>query len=139
MNYDKKVGSMSKKSLDHFGQLQRSVIEVVWELGEATVRQVWKRLCRKKELAYTTVLTAMQRLERDGWLKHRVDGRKHIYLPTRTRAQAGAGSVRKFVQRMFNGNALLLFRQLVEEGELNDDELQELQQMINQQRRERVK
>lgn len=130
---------MSKKSLDHFGQLQRSVIEVVWELGEATVRQVWKRLCRKKELAYTTVLTAMQRLERDGWLKHRVDGRKHIYLPTRTRAQAGAGSVRKFVQRMFNGNALLLFRQLVEEGELNDDELQELQQMINQERKERVK
>jgi predicted transcriptional regulator len=130
---------MSKKSLDHFGQLQRAVIEVVWELGEATVRQVWKRLCRRKELAYTTVLTAMQRLERDGWLKHRVDGRKHIYLPTRTRAQAGAGSVRKFVQRMFNGNALLLFRQLVEEGELNDDELQELQQMINQQRRERVK
>jgi predicted transcriptional regulator len=130
---------MEKKSLDHFGQLQRAVIEVVWELGEATVRQVWTRLCRKKELAYTTVLTAMQRLERAGWLKHRVDGRKHVYLPTRTRAQAGAGSVRKFVQRMFNGNALVLFRQLVEEGELNDDELQELQQLINQKRKERVK
>ena len=130
---------MEKKSLDHFGQLQRAVIEVVWELGEATVRQVWTRLCRKKELAYTTVLTAMQRLERAGWLKHRVDGRKHVYLPTRTRAQAGAGSVRKFVQRMFNGNALVLFRQLVEEGELNDDELQELQQLINEKRKERVK
>ncbi len=130
---------MEKKSLDHFGQLQRAVIEVVWELGEATVRQVWTRLCRKKELAYTTVLTAMQRLERAGWLKHRVDGRKHVYLPTKTRAQAGAGSVRKFVQRMFNGNALVLFRQLVEEGELNDDELQELQQLINQKRKERVK
>ena len=130
---------MEKKSLDHFGQLQRAVIEIVWELGEANVRQVWKRLCRKKELAYTTVLTAMQRLERAGWLKHRVDGRKHVYLPTRTRAQADAGSVRKFVQRMFNGNALVLFRQLVEEGELNDDELQELQRLINQKRKERVK
>lgn len=130
---------MSKKSLDHFGQLQRAVIEVIWELGEATVRQVWKRLCRKKELAYTTVLTAMQRLERDGWLKRRVDGRKHVYLPTKTRQQAGAGSVRKFVQRMFDGNALILFRQLVEEGELSDDELKELQQMINQKRKETVK
>ncbi len=130
---------MSRKSLDHFGQLQRAVIEVVWELGEATVRQVWQRLCRRKELAYTTVLTAMQRLERAGWLKHRVDGRKHIYLPTRTRAQAGAGSVRKFVQRMFDGNALVLFRQLVEEGELSDEELRELQQMINQKRKERAK
>ena len=130
---------MSKKSLDHFGQLQRAVIEVVWELGEATVRQVWKHLCRRKELAYTTVLTAMQRLEKDGWLRHRVEGKKHVYLPTKTRAQAGAGSVRKFVQRMFNGNALVLFRQLVEEGELSDGELQELQQMINLKRKETIK
>lgn len=127
---------MGKKSLDHFGELQRAVIDVVWDLGEATVRQVWKQLCSKKELAYTTVLTAMQRLERAGWLKHRTEGNKNVYMPTRTREQAGAGSVRKFVQRMFNGNALLLFRQLVEEGELDDDELRELQQLINKRRKE---
>jgi predicted transcriptional regulator len=130
---------MGKKSLDHFGQLKRSVIEVVWELGEASVRQVWKRLCRKKELAYTTILTSMQRLERAGWLKHRVEGKKNVYLPTRTRAQAGAKSVRKFVQGMFNGNALLLFRQLVEQGELSDGELQELQKLINKKRKEKRK
>ena len=130
---------MSKKSLDHFGELQRAVIETVWELGEASVRQVWKRLCQNKELAYTTVLTAMQRLERAGWLAHRVEGKKHIYLPTRTRAQAGAGSVRKFVQRMFDGNALILFRQLVEEGDLSDDELKELQRLINKKREDRRK
>ena len=135
----REVGSMSRKSLDHFGQLQRAVIEVVWELGEATVRQVWERLCRRKDLAYTTVLTAMQRLEKNGWLRHRVDGKKHVYLPTKTREQAGAGSVRRFVQRMFDGNALLLFRQLVEEGELSDKELQELQKLINQKRKEREK
>jgi predicted transcriptional regulator len=81
----------------------------------------------------------MQRLERAGWLKHRVEGKKHIYLPTRTRAQAGAGSVRKFVQRMFDGNALLLFRQLVEEGGLSDDELGELQEIINKKREDRRK
>jgi len=135
----REVGTMSRKPLDHFGQLQRAVIEVVWELGEATVRQVWKRLCCRKELAYTTVLTAMQRLEKNGWLRHRVDGKKHVYLPTRTRQQAGAGSVRKFVQRMFDGNALLLFRQLVEEDGLGDKELQELQKLINQKRKEREK
>ena len=130
---------MSKKSLDHFGKLQRAVIEVVWELGEASVRQVWKRLCLKKELAYTTVLTSMQRLERAGWLKHRVEGKKNVYLPTSTRAQAGAKSVRKFVHRMFNGNALMMFHQLVEQGELSDDELQELQKLINKKRKERGK
>jgi len=136
---ESEVDFMGKKSLDHFGELQRAVIEVVWELGEASVRQVWKRLCRKKELAYTTVLTSMQRLERAGWLKHRVEGKKNVYLPTRTRAQAGAKSVRKFVQGMFNGNALLLFRQLVEQGELSDEELQELQKLINKKRKEKRK
>jgi hypothetical protein len=40
---------------------------------------------------------------------------------------------------MFNGNALVLFRQLVEEGELSDKELRELQQLINQKRKERIK
>jgi hypothetical protein len=40
---------------------------------------------------------------------------------------------------MFNGNTLVLFRQLVEEDELTDQELQELQQLINRKRKERKK
>jgi len=130
---------MGKKSLDHMGELQRAVIEVVWELGEASVRQVWKRLSRKKELAYTTVLTAMQRLESAGWLRHRIEGKRNVYLPTRTRKEAGVRSVRKFVQRMFNGNAFLMFQHLVEQGELSDEELAELHKIINKKRKERRK
>lgn len=130
---------MGKKSLYHFGDLQRAVMDVIWELGEASVRQVWEHLGKRKDLAYTTILTSMQRLEKDGWLRHRTEGNKHIYLPTRTRAQAGVKSVQKFMQRMFDGNALLLFRQLVDEGELSDDELRDLQKLINQKRKERKK
>jgi BlaI family penicillinase repressor len=130
---------MKKKSLDNFGQLQRAVIDVTWELGEASVRDVWKRLCRRKELAYTTVLTAMQRLEKAGWLKHRIEGNKNIYMPTRTRAQAEIRSVRKLIEKIFEGNSLLLFRQLVEEGQLSSEELKELEKLINQKRKERQK
>ena len=128
---------MSKKSLDHFGALQRAIIEIVWELGEATVREVWERLRQKKEMVYTTILTSMQRLERDGWLTHRAEGNKNIYMATKTRAQAGAGSVRKFLHKMFNGNAALLFQQLVEEDELSDKELHELKRLIDQKEKER--
>ena len=130
---------MGKKSLYHFGELQRAVMEIIWELGEASVRQVWKRMLRKKELAYTTVLTSMQRLEKDGWLSHRVEGNKNIYIPTRSRTQEGIKSAKRFMQRMFDGNALLLFQQLVDEGELSDDELQELQKLINKKRKEKKK
>jgi len=128
---------MSKQPMDRLGKLQRAVVEVVWELGEATVRQVWERLCPDKEVSYTTILAALQRLEKSGWLRHRAEGKSNIYLPTRTREQAGASSVRTFVQGMFGGNALLMFRHLVEEGELSDQELQELQKLIDKRRKER--
>ncbi len=128
---------MSRQPMDRLGKLQRKVVETVWELGEATVRQVWERLCPDKEVSYTTILAAMQRLEKSGWLRHRAEGKSNVYLPTRTREQAGASSVRTFVQRMFDGNALLMFRHLVEEGELSDQELRELQRLIDKKRKER--
>jgi len=114
-------------------------VEAVWELGEATVRQVWEQLYPKKEVSYTTILAAMQRLEKSGWLRHRPEGRSQVYVPTRTREQAGVSSIRTFVQHMFDGNALLMFRHLVEEGELTNEELQELQKLISRKRKERQK
>ena len=70
---------MSKKSLDHFGDLQRAVIEIVWTLGEASVRQVWKQLHHDKELAYTTVLTAMQAGKKHG-MKTLADSLYTLYM-----------------------------------------------------------
>ena len=46
---------MTGRSLDDLGDLQAAVMEVVWELGEATVGQVRDRLTGEKELAYTTL------------------------------------------------------------------------------------
>ncbi len=127
---------MSGKLLDDLGELQRAVIEVVWELGEASVHQVRKQLALKKKLAYTTVLTAMQKLEKAGWLRHRNEGKTYVYLPTRTREEAGANSVRKFMERMFDGDALLMFQHLMRQSRLNDQELRELRKMIDKKRRE---
>ena len=130
---------MSRKSLDDLGQLQRAVMEVVWQLGEASVHQVRDLLCRKKELAYTTVLTAMQKLEKAGWLRHRNEGKSYVYLPTRSREEAGAKSAMKFIKRVFDGNAVLMFQHLIRETNLSDRELQQLRQMIDQKRKERKK
>jgi len=130
---------MSAKLLDDLGQLQRAVIEAVWELGEASVHQVRKRLGQKKKLAYTTVLTAMQKLEKAGWLQHRTQGKSYIYLPTRTREEADAKSVRKFMERTFDGDALLMFQHLMRQGKLSDEELRELRKMIDEKRKESKK
>ena len=60
-------------------------------------------------------------------------------MPTRTRKQAGVRSAQNFVERIFDGNAVMMFRHLVEEDELSDEELQELQKLINRKRKERQK
>ncbi len=130
---------MSGKLLDDLGELQRAVIEVVWERGEASVHQVREKLSRRKKLAYTTVLTAMQKLEKAGWLRHRSEGKVYIYAPTRTREEAGARSARKFLDRIFDGDALLMFQHLMRQSKLSDKELAELRKMIDDKRKERKK
>jgi BlaI family transcriptional regulator, penicillinase repressor len=134
---ERETQGMSKHPLDQLGELQRAVMEAVWQLGQASVRQVWQQLSRKKELAYTTVLTAMQRLEQAGWLRHHMDGKKNIYQATRTREQAGIKSVQRLIQRMYEGSAFLMFQHLVDEGELKDEDLMKLRALIDKKRKER--
>jgi BlaI family penicillinase repressor len=130
---------MKKKSLDDLGELQRAVIEIVWELGRANVHEVREHLAGGKKLAYTTVLTALQKLEKTGWLTHENQGKSYVYLPTATREQAGGKSLRKFIKHVFDGDAVLMFQHLMRETNLKDDELRTLRQMIDQKRKEKQK
>ena len=128
---------MGKASLDSLGELQRAVLEIVWERGEASVHDVLRQLDRRKKLAYTTALTVLQKLEKAGWLEHRSEGKSYIYTPAVSREQAGAGSVRGFLSRVFEGDAVAMFQHLIRESDLSDDELRELRRMIDEKRKER--
>lgn len=128
---------MGKKSIDDLGELQRAVMETVWELGEATVHQVRDRLRRKKRPAYTTILSSMQKLEKSGWLRHRAEGRSYVYVPTRSREEASSHSLRALADRVFRGNRLLLFQHLLEKEDLTEGDLAELRKMIDRRRREK--
>lgn len=127
---------MGTKALHHLGDLQRAVLEIVWDLREASVHEVRGRLRRKKKLAYTTVLSAMQKLERAGWLRHRTEGRSYVYLAVRSREQASSGSVRRFLKRAFEGDAVAVFQHLIRESNLNPADLGELRRMIEQKEEE---
>lgn len=127
---------MARKSLDDLGELQTAVMNVVWELGEATVVQVRDRLAADKELAYTTVLSVMQKLEKTGWLKHRSDGRSYVYSPRKLRSDAGRSALRQFSERMFGGDPLVLFEHLLDDERLTADELAALRKMIERRRKE---
>ena len=130
---------MARRPLDRLGSLQQAVMDLVWEFGEATVAQVRERLPGRKAPAYTTVLSVMQKLERNGWLAHREEGRSYVYLPTRTRAQAGAQSLRQFIQRMFAGDPLQMFQHLLDDEKLTPAEIGSLKQMIDRRHKEQRK
>jgi predicted transcriptional regulator len=126
---------MARGSIDALGGLQKAVMDAVWDLGEATVQQVRDRLGRDPEPAYTTVLSVMQKLEKGGWLTHRAEGRGYLYRASRSREEAGATSLRGFVERVFRGNRLLLFQHLLDDAGLGEEELAAIETMIERKRR----
>ncbi|APW61073.1 BlaI/MecI/CopY family transcriptional regulator [Paludisphaera borealis] len=126
---------MARESIDDLGELQKAVMESVWELGEGTVQQVRDRLDREPQPAYTTVLSVMQKLEKAGWLSHRPEGRSYVYLPTRSRDEAGSSTLRTFIDRAFRGDPMLLFQRLLDDKQLSEHDLSEIKRMIDQKRR----
>ncbi|WP_406697916.1 BlaI/MecI/CopY family transcriptional regulator [Singulisphaera sp. Ch08] len=128
---------MAKKSVEELGTLQAATLEAVWALGEATVHQVREHLAKDKPLAYTTVLTALQKLEKAGWLSHRAEGRSYVYVPTTTQRQSVTASAMRLVKKSFGGDPMRLFRQLLDARPYSDDELAELRRMIAAKRKEK--
>lgn len=109
-------------------------MEAVWELGEATVQQVRDRLGGEKTHAYTTILSVLQKLEAAGWIEHREAGRAYVYRSVRSRHEEGKHTLRKLLERMFAGDRLLLFENLLDD-DLSPEELDALKKMIDKRRR----
>lgn len=78
--------------LTGLGDLEREVMDHLWAAGESqTVRQVHDALCARRELAYTTVMTVLQRLARKALVEQIRDDRAHRYAPTSGRDELVAG------------------------------------------------
>ncbi|MBI3462118.1 MAG: BlaI/MecI/CopY family transcriptional regulator, partial [Planctomycetes bacterium] len=105
---------MAKHSVHGLGALQAEVMEIVWELGEATVAQVAERIGKRRRVTYTTVLVAMQKLDKKGWLRHHSAGRAYVYQPVRSREAAHTGVVRDILLNAFRGNPRLLLSHLLD-------------------------
>jgi predicted transcriptional regulator len=101
-----------------------AIMKVVWRLERATVRDVYEALRKRREIAYTTVMTMMKVLEEKGYLKKTRVERAYEYRPTQPRAQVLAGMVRDFVDRVFDGAAAPLLLHLAKDSRLSKEERQ---------------
>ena len=120
---------MRKSSNTLTGQ-ELEIMKIVWDLGSATVRQVYERLREQREIAYTTVMTMMQVLERKGHLSKSLLEKAHVYQPVEEKKTVVGGMVREFLQRVFDGSAQPLLMQLVEDERLSKDDIEELRKAL---------
>ena len=105
-------------------------MKLVWDRGEATVRDVYEALLAHRRIAYTTVMTTMSILEKKGHLKKRAEGRSFIYRAARPRQKVVQAMVRDFVDRVFGGAAQPLLVHLLEDRSLTEADLAELTRRV---------
>jgi len=106
------------------------VMNVLWERGSATVSEVLEEL--PDELAYTTVLTILQRLEDKGHVGHDSEGKAHRYLPLLEREEVQDSAIQRMTRKLFRDSPRLLMTRLLGRGELSPDQLRELRTLLDQ-------
>ena len=112
---------------------ESELMQVLWEHGPSTVGEVQERL--KDELAYTTVLTILQKLEKKGYVGHEEEGRLHRFTAAISREAAQRSAVRNLAARLFKGSAALLLTQVITNENLSEEDLKRIRRLIDARQR----
>ena len=93
--------------------LELLCLRALWSLGEGNVRAVQQAVAQSRPLAYTTIMTVLDRLVRKGMQARRKVGRSFAYIPQASLETARRAAVRELVEGYFDGSeeALLQFLQ----------------------------
>jgi predicted transcriptional regulator len=111
---------------------ERQIMDIVYRRGKATAAEVMDDL--PDPPTYSAVRAALRLLEERGKLKHEVDGKRYIYLPTTPRGQARTTALRHLVRTFFGGSAEQVVNALIEDGQTSRSELDRLARLIEEAR-----
>ncbi len=117
------------------GELE--ILQVLWERGPCTVREVMKVLNPARRRAYTTVMSLMNVMFEKGLVKREPRGRAFVYGPGATRSRTLSAMVGDLLGRAFDGSAPAMVTHLLEQAKLSEDELDEIGEAIDAYRRKR--
>lgn len=96
--YDLRMLNMQR----FIGPLEAELMEVVWQKGEASVREVYQILSHRREIAYTTVLTVLRNLNHKGILHRRRENGSYIYFPCTSREEFIRSRVSKILDLLLD-------------------------------------
>ena len=106
------------------------ILQVLWDKGPSTVREVNNELIKQREVNYTTTLKQMQNMADKGLLNRDQGQMKHIYSVAVEEQKLKAYLLNKFVDSMYKGSASKLVMQLIGDKNASRQDLQEIKDMI---------
>lgn len=111
-------------------RLELKIMQVIWRLGRCTVSAVQAEL--KPALAYTTVQTMLNILERKGKLDRELEGRAYVYSAKVTEDKALGQTLRDVIDRMFGGSSEELVMSLLKSRQIDARRLAKLTEKFSQ-------
>lgn len=112
------------------------ILQVLWELKKARVKEVHERLSQHKEVGYTTVLKLMQIMHSKGLLERELSGKSHIYRPAIQKEQVQEKFLDKVMQSVYKGSAFKLVMNALGNYKTSPDELEQIKQFIQSKEKE---
>ncbi len=110
------------------GELERSILSIIWQRGSVTAEQVREELDRP--LKDSTVRTVLRRLEEKGYLTHSVDDRTFVYSSAESRQRVAGRAAKRIVDWFCEGSVEALLVGMVDSKVLDRSELQRLAERI---------
>lgn len=118
-------------TLEGLGARERQLMEVVYRLGQASVRDVLAELPDPPH--YSTVRTMLNKLEEKGHLRHEEQGRRYVYFPTTAKSETQRNALKRLVRNLFDGSTARTMAALLDLDEsLGEREIAELQVRIEE-------
>jgi predicted transcriptional regulator len=125
---------MAAPGPDPLSRRERQIMEIIYRRGQATAAEVLGDLADPP--GKTAVRTLLRILEQKGHLRHRQEGLAYVYLSSQPRARAARSALRRVLQTFFEGSLeKAVAAHLGEAGDISDDELERLADLIRQARK----
>ena len=123
--------SLEKSELAALSPAQQEIMEIVWEHGELSAKDVRQILSGDRELARNTVRTLLERMEEKGWLTHREEGRTYLYSAAQPRQTSIGQKVVEVLDNVCGGSRVELMTALLDYRGLTAAELNRIRKMLD--------
>lgn len=112
-------------------EAELEILQVLWQDGPATVREVHEKLAEKRDIGYTTTLKNMQNMVQKGMLSRNEKTRSHIYEASLKQEATQQMLLDRFMDSAFGGSAMNLVMQALGNRKTSKAELQKIKALIN--------